>query len=533
MGLWKTLFGSKARQSAAPTAPQPEIIPAQRNAPAPAVSRNTEPDYKIGDRIDRRFEVGRILGGGMGVVYVVYDHQDRNVLALKTFQNRTTENSPKQRAMEQAFEKEASAWIALERHPYIVQALWVQKFHRQLFILMGYIAPDERGRNTLRHYLVGEPLSLEQSLRWGIEFCHGMEHALSRGVLCHRDVKPDNILISRDGHVKITDFGLAAALDQWEAPEPSGAPAAMEPENWEGSTLTVVRAGKGQIAGTPGYMAPEVLRGEGADVRSDVYSFGLVLYQMVTGSPGVRLVNRYESAPPVKVDSVLWPVIERCLQAEASSRHQSFSLLRADLEVLVKKAGGAVSAPPEIKSLEVWDWSNKGVSMSALGRKEEAVACYDRALEIDPRFANAWLGKGAALYELGRSEEAIACCDRALEIDPRDPHTWGNKGNALSALGRKEEAIACFDRALEIDPRFAAAWTHKGIALWNLRRKEEAILCYDRALDSDPKFANAWSVKGNALSDLGRKQEAIACYDRALRWIPELRPRGATRAFPC
>ncbi len=75
------------------------------------------------------------------------------------------------------------------------------------------------------------------------------------------------------------------------------------------------------MAGTPGYMAPEVLRGEGADVRSDVYSFGVVLYQMVTGNPGVRLVNRYELAPLVRVDTVLWPVIERCLQAQASSRY--------------------------------------------------------------------------------------------------------------------------------------------------------------------------------------------------------------------
>ena len=214
MGLWERLFGSKARQSAAPTASQAANIPAGRNAPAPAASRKFEPAFKIGDRIDRRYEVHRILRGGMGVVYVVYDHQDRNVLALKTFQNRTAENSAEQRALEQAFEREASAWIALDRHPYIVWARWVQEFHRRLFILMDYIAPDERGRNSLRQYLTGQPLPLEQALRWGVEFCHGIEHALSKGVLCHRDIKPDNILITSDGHVKITDFGLAAALDQ-------------------------------------------------------------------------------------------------------------------------------------------------------------------------------------------------------------------------------------------------------------------------------------------------------------------------------
>ena len=133
-------------------------------------------------------------------------------------------------------------------------------------------------------------------------------------------------------------------------------------------------------------MAPEVLRGEGADVRSDVYSFGVVLYQMVTGNPGVRLVNRYELAPLARVDSVLWPVIERCLQAEARSRYPEFwYVARGDLEALVKKAGGVVAALPEIKELAAWEWNNKGFSLSNLGRKEEAIACYDRALEIDPR----------------------------------------------------------------------------------------------------------------------------------------------------
>ena len=222
MGLWERLFGSRAQQSAAPTASYAENIPAIHNAPAPVVNRRFESPFKIGDRIGGRYEVHRILGGGMGTVYVAYDDRSRVVLALKTFQNRA-EDSAEQRALEATFEKEASAWIALERHAYIVRALWVQKVNDRLFIAMEYIAPDERQRNTLRHYLVGKPLTLDQTLHWGIEFCYGMEHALRKGVLCHRDVKPDNLLISSNGHVKITDFGLAAALDDREALEPNGA----------------------------------------------------------------------------------------------------------------------------------------------------------------------------------------------------------------------------------------------------------------------------------------------------------------------
>ena len=206
--------------------------------------------------------------------------------------------------------------------------------------------------------------------------------------------------------MKITDYGLAGALDQREAPEPSEGLGAIAPRNWEGSTLTVVRVGKGQVAGTLGYMAPEVLRGEGADVRSDVYSFGVVLYQMVTGNPGVHLVNRYELAPLARVDSILWPVIERCLVAQARSRYPSFTLVRRELEGLVKKSGGVVIALPEINELTAWEWNGKGFSLANLGRHDEAMACYDRALEIDPRDALAWNNKGTGLLELGRREEA-------------------------------------------------------------------------------------------------------------------------------
>ena len=215
-------------------------------------------------------------------------------------------------------------------------------------------------------------------------------------------------------------------------------------------------------------MAPEVLREEGADVRSDVYSFGVVLYQMLTGNPGVHLVNRYELAPLARVDSILWPVIERCLVAQGRSRYPSFTLVRRELEGLVKKSGGVVIALPEINELTAWEWNDKGFSLANLGRHDEAMACYHRALEIPPRHALAWNNKGTGLLELGPREEAIPYFDRALEID-FDALAWSNKGGVLASLGRREEGLPFFDRALEIDPRNAVTWNSKGQVLSDTR----------------------------------------------------------------
>ena len=90
--------------------------------------------------------------------------------------------------------------------------------------------------------------------------------------------------------------------------------------------------------------------------------------------------------------------------------------------------------------------------LSELGRKEEAIACYDRALEIDPRFTVAWNAKGRVLSDLGRKEEAVVCYDQALEIGPRDVRVWANKARALSDLGRREQAVEAYRRLIACVP---------------------------------------------------------------------------------
>jgi tetratricopeptide (TPR) repeat protein len=162
-------------------------------------------------------------------------------------------------------------------------------------------------------------------------------------------------------------------------------------------------------------------------------------------------------------------------------------------------------------------WNNRGNALGNLGRYEQAIASYDQALEIKPDKHEAWYNRGVALDDLGRYEEAIASYDQALEIKPDKHEAWTNRGIALVNLGRYEEALASYDQALEIKPDFHQAWYNRGVALGNLGRYEEAIASYDQALEIKPDDHKAWYNRGNALVNLGRYEEAIASYDQAIK----------------
>ncbi|MCZ8126609.1 MAG: tetratricopeptide repeat protein [Microcystis sp. LE19-114.1B] len=162
-------------------------------------------------------------------------------------------------------------------------------------------------------------------------------------------------------------------------------------------------------------------------------------------------------------------------------------------------------------------WHEKGLIHQMGKEYEQAIASYDRALEIQPDDHQAWCNRGNALDDLGRFEEAIASFDRALEIKPDDPEAWYNRGNALKNLGRLEEAIASYDQALEFKPDDPEAWVNRGSALGNLGRFEEAIASSDQALEFKPDDHKAWNNRGIALGNLGRFEQAIASYDHAIK----------------
>src|SRR5450756_213917 len=492
---------------------------------APEQDLQSGAPYKKGDFIGQKYEVYGIIGkGGFGVVYLVYSidsHGTGEVHALKTFQGQFLVDQE----VRKRFHKEASVWVELGRHPYLVHAYFVDEISGRLYIDLEYIAPNKEGLNSLDGYLLQQQPDLAQSLRWAIQICYGMEYAYSKGVRAHRDLKPANIMITQERTAKITDFGLAGVLREF----PSMGAAGLGVSGLSGQTML------GTGFGTPTHMAPEQFdNAAGCDERSDIYSFGVVLYQMATGGqvPFLPLSRDgseqmmadfrrlHRESPVPQLDSPLLPIIQRCLEKSPEKRYQTFKEVRNNLEPLLQHETGEVIIPPQSKELEAWEWSNKGVSLAHLSRHEESIFCCDKALALDPRNAAAWNNKGNSLRSLGRYEESIFCCDKALALDPCSANAWTNKGNSLDSLGCNEAAILCFDKALALDQCNAAAWTNKGNSLHSLGRYEESIFCCDKALALDPRSPAAWNNKGNSLHSLGRPEEAILCFDKALEFDP-------------
>ena len=525
-----------SQATANPVRPLEEPGDAKHNHPPDAA-------FKKGDVIGGEYVICKLIGrGGFGEVYLAHYSDGQSLCALKTIRSDLLPDP----VSREAFKKEALLWANLEEHPFIVAARVVREFWRRLFVHMDYIAPDTNGRVSLADHLActSGPLDPDDSLKWAIQFCYGMEHAFQRGIKCHRDIKPSNILIRQDGTLQISDFGLALAAEMsWK--QNTGPVLTKNSEGGPGLSL-LVTDGK-RICGTPGYIAPELLLGAGADVRSDIYSFGLVLWQMAKGSQVPPFHVPYDKAANIgdylqrvleqqikgripyagesmqSVGEAMQSVIERCLVPEPSQRYESFDELRLELEeALFIWTGRTMELPKGADRISGF-WNNKGLSLDELGRHEDALVFYDKAIEVDRSDVNAWSNKGTALGDLGRLEEAMACFDEALRIDPHSSVVWSNKGNAIEVLGRYEEALTCFGNALRIDSQNAVFWHNKGRALLSLARFEEALGCFDKSAQIDPRYASAWTGQAMALCALDRFEEAGACLARAEEIDPQCR----------
>jgi tetratricopeptide (TPR) repeat protein len=162
------------------------------------------------------------------------------------------------------------------------------------------------------------------------------------------------------------------------------------------------------------------------------------------------------------------------------------------------------------------DWFERGYCLDRLGRYDDALASFDKMIELNPNDAWAWEFRGGTLDSLGRLDEALASYDKAIELDPNFQWAWYDRGKVLDLLEHYEEAVASFDKAIELDPNAAWTWYRRGMTLGGLGRYEEAVASFDKAIELDPNAAEAWYGQGMALVDLGRYDDALTSFDNAI-----------------
>lgn len=441
----------------------------------------------LSGRVISHYEIGRLIGsGGMGHVYAARDTELGREVALKVASFGTEDAQTRLR-------REAQHASRLS-HPHICHIYDVGRADGQLFVVMELV----KGQ-SLADLVRGGSLSIANARRYAIEIADALAHAHEHGVT-HRDLKSTNVMITPTRGAKVLDFGLARMLDTHQIDALSHSQRSLTDE--------------GLIAGTLPYMAPELLRGQRGDQRSDIWALGVLLHEMVsgrrpfTGATGFEVsagILHQEPEPlPASMPASMRAIIQRCLEKDPAKRYQQ----AADVHVALQEMKGLPTLPSfRIPYIPKRITANIGLFVAGL--VVAAIAWYGIRYGLtSPTISNALTNvRGYSLLEEGQFDQAVAQFESVANRAPNEANGWDSLGEGYLASGMPDKSLEAYSRALAIDTTFESPVVGRGLALAALGRYAEALASELPDL----------KIHAYLLSRVGRYRDAADALDKAQR----------------
>jgi serine/threonine protein kinase/lipopolysaccharide biosynthesis regulator YciM len=486
---------------------------------------------RVGQMLGSYLVLSHLGAGGMGEVWRARDTRLDREVAIKVLPASLANDIDRLRR----FEQEARATSALN-HANILTIYDIGKHEGVPFIVAELLEGAE-----LREQLKDGPLQIRRSVAFAHQIVEGLEAAHEKGIV-HRDLKPENIFVTRSGRVKILDFGIA----KLSLPNPAQV-------DLEASTK-IQLTNPGMILGTVGYMSPEQVRGREVDHRSDLFSFGVILYEMLTGRRAFRGDSAIEvmsailkEEPPEinwvnsKVPPQLERIVRRCLEKQPAERFQTASDLRFALEALTTPSMSQIDTLAEMPARKARAFVPQPLArrykiiipalliILGLGYLLSTWRPFQPSMPQPSAKAMPWYVIGTQALRDGSYHQASNYLQKAIEIDAQFSLAHARLAEALAELDYSDESnreLLLVSSQVPDRSRLAAfdRLTLEAIQDTAVRDLPAAIDCYKRMIKLAPaaERAHVYLDLGRAYEKSDEPDKAIECYSKALEYDPQL-----------
>lgn len=447
-------------------------------------------DTYIGKQIGNYIITEHLGGGSFGRIYRGKHLYFTNRMVAIKILHLTYLSSPQER---ENFMQEAQ-FLEMLKHPNILP-IYDVGIDEGFPYLVAEFAPQ----GSLRDYLQRQKpkvLPQQEVLTVLTQVGQALQYVHEQNIV-HRDLKPENILFNARGQALLADFGIAVFLE-------------------------TTRTKYANVIGSPLYMAPEQFNGV-VSRRSDQYALACIAYELLTGRPpfqadsAIALGMQHINAQPPSLRQINTNVplhIERTiLRALSKKREDRFPDVSSFIAALLSVSTGSLQMTKE-------QWLDEGNRLFNIGRFQEALSAFERAIQLDPSFAEAHEAKGSALYYLNHLADALVAYEQAIALDPNYAPAYNGKANVLYDFKRHDDALTYYNQALGREPNLVDAYIGKANVLYYKRQYEAALPEYEHAAKLDPYSVAAYDGMSWTLRQLQRFEEALIASEKAIQRDP-------------